>query len=43
MEKRVIMQEIDVCSLFEALKTKGSTKLSDHVIKTHYAQETGRK
>lgn len=43
MAKQVIMQEIDVFSLFEALKTKGSTKLSEHVSKTHYRQENGRK
>lgn len=43
MENNVIMQEVDVFSLFEALKTKGSTKLSDHVVKTHYSDENGVK
>lgn len=32
MAKQVIMQEIDVFGLFEALKRDGYTKLSDHVI-----------
>ena len=43
MEKNIIMQEIDVFGLFQDLKTKGSTKLSDHVIKTHYSGGNGRK
>ena len=43
MANNKAFQQIDVFSLFEALKRDGYTKLSDHVLNRDSDRENGRK